>query len=140
MRSTQTKQANSQDATDSTTTREAAASRRNPIPLADQETRPLIPRDEGPGASAAGDAIGVAHPFRQAAFAPILAGVLGAEHLAGARYRVDLVRVARVQGHAHHRRVGLDVVVEALPGLADILALVDRAVGRARRRAQRRVH
>src|SRR5665213_909733 len=44
------------------------------------------------------DAVGVAHAFGEAAFAPALAAVLGAAHLAGARHGVDLVRVARVQG------------------------------------------
>src|SRR5262249_43617641 len=40
----------------------------------------------------------------------------------------------------HHRRLCLDVVVEALPGLADIVAAVDRSVGAARRRAQTGIH
>src|ERR1051325_183988 len=38
------------------------------------------------------------------------------------------------------RRLGLDAMVEALPGLADVIAAIDRPVGAARRRAQRRVH
>src|SRR5438067_12653120 len=40
---------------------------------------------------------------------------------------------------AHHRVVRLDAVVEALPGLADIVAAIDRAVGAADGWAQRRI-
>ena len=40
---------------------------------------------------------------------------------------------------AHHRVVRLDAMVEALPGLADIVAAIDRAVGAAEGWAQRRI-
>src|SRR5438445_742317 len=85
--------------------------------------------------SAAGDGVAVAHAIGEPTLAPALAAVLRAEHLAGPRDGVDLVRVFRMRDHPHHRRIGLDAVVEALPGLADIVAAVDGAVGAARRRA-----
>src|SRR5947209_20505656 len=65
----------------------------------------------------AGDGVAVAHALGQPALAPALAAVLGAEHLADAGYRIDLVRIFRVRRDAHHCRIGLDAVVEALPGL-----------------------
>src|SRR4029077_17482624 len=86
---------------------------------------------------AARHAVGVAHAFREAVLAATLAAVLGAEHRTGARDAIDLVGVLRMDRHPHHRRVGLDAVVEALPGLADILAAIDRAVGAACRRGER---
>src|SRR5436305_4874725 len=89
---------------------------------------------------AASDGVAVAHALGQPALGPGLATVGGAEHLADARDREDLVRVFRMRHDAHHRRLGLDAVIEALPGLADIVAAIDRAVGAARRRAQRRIH
>src|SRR5438045_643656 len=73
-----------------------------------------------PNRSAAGDGVTVADPFGQPALAPGLAAILRPEHLANARDREDLVCVLRMRHDAHHRRLGLDAVVEALPGAADI--------------------
>src|SRR5215471_18001748 len=60
--------------------------------------------------SAAGDGVDVADAFGQSRLVPAAAAVLRAEHLAKARDAVDLVRVARMHGDAHHRRLGLDTV------------------------------
>src|SRR5580704_9370142 len=72
-------------------------------------------RDEACGLSAAGDGVDVADAFGKAGFAPAAAAVLRSEHLAEAGDPVDLVRVARMHGDTHHRRLGLYAVVEALP-------------------------
>src|SRR5207253_3206859 len=83
--------------------------------------------------SAAGDGVDVADAFGQSGLVPAAASVLGPEHLAETGDAVDLVRVARMHCDAHHRRLGLDAVVEALPGLTDVIGPVDRPVGAARR-------
>jgi len=88
----------------------------------------------------AGDRVEIARAFRQPVLAPSAAAILGAEQLTEARDAVDLIRVARMHHHRHHRCLGLDPMVEALPGLADIVAAVDRPVGAARRRAEGGIH
>src|SRR5215472_12975434 len=85
---------------------------------------------------AAGDCVEIAGAFGQPVLLPGLAAVLRAKQLAGARDAIDLVGVARMHGDRHHRGFGLDAMVEALPGLPDIVAAVDRPVGAARRRAE----
>src|SRR5437867_2650577 len=57
------------------------------------------------GSSAAGDRVGVLAARRQAMLLPAVAAVPGTEDLAAARHAVDLVGVARMQGHTHHRGV-----------------------------------
>src|SRR5271166_4134308 len=84
----------------------------------------------------AGHRVEVAGALRQPGLAPGAAAILRSEDLAEAGDAVDLVGVARMNRHAHHCRLGLDPVVEALPGLADIVAAIDRSVGAARRRAE----
>src|SRR6185369_24619 len=73
----------------------------------------------------------------QPPFLPALAAVARAEDLALARDAVDLVRIAGMEGQRHHRALGLDAVIDAPPALSEIVALVERAVLTARRRAQR---
>src|SRR5712672_2160984 len=89
--------------------------------------------------SAAGNRVAIADALRQALLGPALAAILHPEDLAGFGEAVNLPLIARIDRDAHHRRLGLDAVVEPLPALADILALVDRAVGAAEGRAQRGV-
>src|SRR5262245_31937141 len=68
------------------------------------------------------------------------AAVLRAEYLAAPRRAVDLVGIARMQPHRHHSAMGLHAVVEALPGLAQVLTTVERAVPAARCRAETGIH
>src|SRR6516164_115021 len=102
---------------------------------------PRLSKTEGSWLTlAAGDGVEIAGAFRQPVLVPGAAAVLRAEDLPEARDAVNLVRVARMDRHRHHRRLGLDPVIEALPGLADILAAIDRTVGAARRRAEAGIH
>src|SRR5690348_8687150 len=89
--------------------------------------------------SAAGDRVAIADALRQSRLAPALAGVARAEHLSRFRHGINLRRIARMRRHAHHRVVRLDAAVETLPAPADILALIDRAVGATERRRERRI-
>src|SRR5690349_5060308 len=77
---------------------------------------------------AAGDGVAVAHALRQSALGPGLAAVARAEYLPDARDRVDLVWVFRVRHDSHHRRLGVDAMVEALPALANVVTAIHRAV------------
>src|SRR5205085_11828723 len=81
--------------------------------------------------SAAGDRVAIADTLRQPRLAPALAAVTCPEHLPRFRYGIDLRRIARMRRDAHHRVVRLDAVVKTLPAPADIVALVERAVGAA---------
>src|SRR5580700_5152686 len=71
--------------------------------------------------------VNVLHARRQRRFAPALAAVRRAEHLAIARGNIDLLGVGMMQADRHQRAVRLHFV-ETLPGAADILAAVERAV------------
>src|SRR5580704_9380011 len=79
------------------------------------------------GYSPARQRVNVLHAGRQRRFAPALAAVRRAEHLAIARGDVDLLGVGVMQAHRHQGAVRLHFV-EALPGAADVLAAVERAV------------
>src|SRR6266436_3777930 len=74
------------------------------------------------GSSAAGDRVGVLATRRQAVLVPAMAAVSGTEDLAAPGDAVDLVGIARVEGDTHHRRLGLNSMVEATPAAARILA------------------
>src|SRR5262245_50269663 len=82
----------------------------------------LLGRRGGVGRSAAGDRVGVLAARRQAMLLPAAAAVSSAEDLAAPGDAIDLVGVARMEGDTHHRRLGLEAVVEALPAAAEILA------------------
>ncbi len=84
---------------------------------------PAPPRPNSP----AGQRVDVLHALRQRRLAPGRAAVLGAEHFAIARGDIHLLRVAVMQTDRHQRAVRLHLV-EALPGLADVLAAIERAV------------
>src|SRR6516225_8902947 len=86
--------------------------------------------------SAAGDRVAVACGRGQSLPAPAVPAVSGREDLARLRYANNLLRVARMHGDAHHRRLRLDPVIEALPGLADVITAEDPAVAAAEGRAQ----
>src|SRR5262249_20953324 len=73
---------------------------------------------------------------RQWILIPGGAAVLRAEYLAAPRRAVDLVGITGMQPHRHHGAMGLHAVVEALPGLAQVLTTVERAVPATRRRAE----
>src|SRR5580658_7953657 len=90
--------------------------------------------------SAASQRLAIAGTLGQPVLAPALAAVLRAEDLAGLRGAIDLARVARMQRDRHHRLLGLDPVIKALPGLADIAAAENPAVKAAERRGERREH
>src|SRR5213596_2330791 len=83
-------------------------------PQAGRGRGPRQREGEGQRLLAAGDRVEVARAFRQAVLVPGPATVLGAEQLPESRDAVDLVRVAGVRRDRHHRRLGLDPVVEAL--------------------------
>src|SRR5688572_27220890 len=83
--------------------------------------------------------VNVPHTLRQRSLRPTGAAVGSAEHLAASAHAVDLVRVLEVQRDGHHRRVGLDAVVEARPRLAKVVAPVHRAVLAASGRTEARV-
>src|SRR6266446_5896425 len=80
------------------------------------------------GSLAAGDRVSVLAAGRQPMLVPATGGVSGAEDLAAPRDAVDLVGIARVEGHTHHRGLGLDAVVEAPPAPAEIVAPKKRSV------------
>ena len=86
--------------------------------------------------SAAGDRVAVAGARGKSLPAPAVPAVSGREDLACLRYANNLLRVARMHGDAHHRRLRLDPVIEALPGLADVITAEDPAVAAAESRAQ----
>src|SRR6266478_7441638 len=88
------------------------------------------------GSSAAGDRVAVLAARRQAMLVPAVAAVSGAKDLAAPCDAVDLVGIARMEGHTHHRRLGLDAVVEAPPAAAGIVAAVERPVRTLRGRAE----
>src|SRR5437016_10742227 len=67
---------------------------------------------------------------------PRPAVVLRTEDLPGAAHAVDLVGIPWMERHGHHRALGLDAVVEARPGLAEVSAAVERSVLAARGRAE----
>jgi hypothetical protein len=69
----------------------------------------------------------VLHALRQRHFKPAFATVLSAEYLAIACRDVDLLGVAVMQADRHQRAVRRRLV-EGLPGLAHVLAAVERAV------------
>src|SRR5215468_11108495 len=85
---------------------------------------------------AARDGVEVLDAVGQALFRPRPPAVPRAEDLPAAADAIDLLGVAPVQGHRHHRALGLDAMVEACPALAEILAAVERAVLASRGRAQ----
>src|SRR5687768_10946244 len=78
--------------------------------------------------SGAGDRIGVRGALGQRVLLPALPAVLGAEDLAAARHAVDLLGVFGVERHAHHGGPRLHPAVDALPGAAEVVAPVERAV------------
>src|ERR1700736_5479585 len=80
------------------------------------------------GSSAAGDRVGVLAARRQPMLVPALAAVSGAEDLAAPCDAVDLVGIARMESHTHHRSLGLDAAIEAPPAAAGIVAAVERSV------------
>src|SRR5262245_165779 len=92
-------------------------------------------------ASGAGDRVAVLHAGRQRGFVPGASAAFRPEDLTEAADAIYLVGVARMQSDSHHGAVGLDTVVEPLPGLTEILAAVERTVlapgGRAQARIQR---
>src|SRR3984957_10223810 len=71
--------------------------------------------------------VNVLHARRQRCFAPALAAVRRAEHFAVARRDVDLLGVGVMQADRHQGAVWLHLV-ETLPGAADVLAAIERAV------------
>src|SRR6516164_1973431 len=89
-----------------------------------------------PRPSAAGDRVGVVAAWRQSIFLPAAATVSRAKDLAAPGDAVDLVGIAGMESQAHHRGLGLDPMVEALPRAAEILAAVERTVGALRGRAE----
>ena len=78
---------------------------------------------------AASQRVDVLHALRQRHFKPAFAAILSAEHLAITCRDIDLLGVAVMQTDRHQRTVRRHLV-EALPGLADVLAPVQRAVFR----------
>src|SRR6516225_12220301 len=86
--------------------------------------------------SAAGDRVAVARARGQSLPAPAVPAGSGPEDLARLRYANNLLWVARMHGDAHHRRLRLDPVIEALPGLADVITAEDPTVAAAEGRAQ----
>src|SRR5262245_44872704 len=93
---------------------------------------PLLNRSR----STAGDRVDVGDTVGQPLLVPGLPAVPGAEDLAAAAGAIHLVGIARMQGHRHHRAVGLDAAIEAGPGLPEVRAPVDRSVLAARGRAE----
>src|SRR5436190_24227004 len=94
----------------------------------------------GPMASAARHRVDVLDRARQRHRCPGLAAILGAENLAlVARADVDLLGVGLMQAHRHDRTVHLHLV-EALPGLACVLAAIEPAILARGRNAERAVH
>src|SRR5207237_1930188 len=89
-----------------------------------------------PAVLGAGHDVDVLHMARQWILVPGGAAVLRAEYLAAARCAVDLIGVAGMQPHRHHGALGFHAMVEALPGLAQVLTTVERAVSATRRRAE----
>src|SRR5215475_6126633 len=87
-----------------------------------------------------GHDVDVLHMARQWILIPGGATVLRAEYLAAPRCAVDLIGVAGMQPHRHHGAMGLHAVIEALPGLTQVLTTVERAVPAARRRAETGIH
>src|SRR5262249_41357604 len=90
--------------------------------------------------SPTGDSVDVANTLGQPGFAPAAAAVLRPEDLAEPRHAVDLIGVARMDRHPHHCRLRLDSMVEALPGLANVVGALDRTVSPSRSRAKAGVH
>src|SRR5262249_41766118 len=88
--------------------------------------------------SGAGGGVDVAHALREMILFPGTATIEGAEDLAAARHAVHLLRIARMEGHRHHRAVRLHPVVEPRPGLAYVAAHIEGAVLTSRRRAEAR--
>jgi hypothetical protein len=86
--------------------------------------------------SAAGDRVAIAGARGQSLPAPAVPAVSGREDLARLRYANNLLRVARMHGDAHHRRLRLDPAIEALPGLADVITAEDPAIAAAEGGAQ----
>src|SRR5215510_12651007 len=77
---------------------------------------------------------------RQWILIPGGATVLRAEYLAAPRRAVDLIGVVGMQTHRHHGAMCLHAVIEALPGLAQVLTTIERAVPATRRRAETGIH
>src|SRR2546428_12959037 len=67
---------------------------------------------------------------------PRPAVVLRTEDLPGAAHAVDLIGIPWMERHGHHRALGLDAVVEARPGLAEVSSAVERSALAARGRAE----
>ena len=84
--------------------------------------------------------IDVLNIFRQPVLMPARTTVLRTEHLAAACGTVDLVGITLMQPHGHHGAVCLDAMIKALPGLAQILAAIERAITAARCGAEASVH
>ena len=61
-----------------------------------------------------------------------MAAVARAKDLPAARDAVDLVGIARMERHPHHRGLGLDPVIETLPALPEIRAAIERPIGALR--------
>src|SRR5215831_13224458 len=93
-----------------------------------------------PAVLCAGHDVDVLHMAWQWILIPGGAAVLRAEYLAAPRRAVHLIGIARMQPHRHHGAMGLHAVVEALPGLAQILTTIERAVPATRRRAEAGIH
>src|SRR5262245_23506392 len=92
----------------------------------------------GAALSPAGDGVDVLDALGQVRLSPGATAVPRSEDLAVTGGAVDLIRVPGVQGHAHHGAAGGKAVIEARPGLAQVLTAVEGAVGAARGRAQTR--
>src|SRR5712671_6136162 len=72
-----------------------------------------------------GHGVDVLNVLRQPVLVPACTTILRAEHLATACGAVDLVGITGMQPHGHHGAVCLDAMIEALPGLAQILTPVE---------------
>src|SRR6266567_9503248 len=92
----------------------------NPFPVG--EGTGLLP---APAVLGAGHDVDVLHMARQWILVPGGAAVLRAEYLAATRRAVDLIGVAGMQPNRHNGAMCLHAMVEALPGLAQVLTTVE---------------
>src|SRR5713226_9659456 len=92
------------------------------------------------GDSRACERVDVAAARGQLVLIPGVSAVIGPEDLTEARNAIDLIGIARMQRHGHHGGLCFHGMIEALPGLAQVLSAEDGTVLAPRRGAHAYVH